>query len=536
MSELIEDIYRNAVRVGISRPQVEPTETENHAAIDPATFKTIEANGLFDALNTTRTLAGRVTLYRSFVAPSMDKTAIDGKQQALDELVSNPKLRQAIDAVVDKASNSEKDFYTLLFGQFLGALGTPRKPMDCEGYGYVPYRKGTQFMLDLVAGVQALPGVTSRYLATLLGDVRDLTETPVYQLLRGPVYVTEKGPVSPEEKSRLTFSFKFRPTLFKPILIVIALLFTLITLRIVPEEIRPQLVAVYPILMVFLAPLLFLYVPIVGSFDREHVIYPLRERYKKAPEVQTALEALGKLDELLAFHRYKERFPTLTVLPKLVESPRHTLVAKQVRNPLLGLTNPNYVANDIDLSNSRLTFITGPNSGGKTAFCKTLAQVQLLAQAGCYIPAASAEIALTDRISYQAPEFSSLEDREGRFGKELAHTKSTFLVTTPKSLVIMDELAEGTTHEEKMATSLHVLRGFYRIGNNTLLITHNHQLVDKFRADGIGQYRQVEFAHEEPTYRLIEGISRVSHADRVAKKIGFAAEDIERILREKGYG
>ena len=83
---------------------------------------------------------------------------------------------------------------------------------------------------------------------------------------------------------------------------------------------------------------------------------------------------------------------------------------------------------------ARLGFVTGPNSGGKTAFCKTLAQVQLLAQIGCYVPATDAEMAVADRIYYQAPETGSLADLEGRFGIELQRTKEIFLATTPRSL------------------------------------------------------------------------------------------------------
>ena len=67
---------------------------------------------------------------------------------------------------------------------------------------------------------------------------------------------------------------------------------------------------------------------------------------------------------------------------------------------------------------------------------------------------------------------------------------------------------------------------------NTVLITHNHQLVDVFINKGEGIAKQVEFANEQPTYKLIEGISRVSHADRVAKKIGFSKEDIEGYLAD----
>ena len=111
-----------------------------------------------------------------------------------------------------------------------------------------------------------------------------------------------------------------------------------------------------------------------------------------------------------------------------------------VRNPILGKGFKDYVGNPIDLSNKRLTLITGPNSGGKTAFCKTLAQTQLLAQTGGYVPAETAAMAVADHIYYQAPEISQLADGEGRFGTELRRTKAIFLTATPKSLVIMDEL------------------------------------------------------------------------------------------------
>jgi len=141
-------------------------------------------------------------------------------------------------------------------------------------------------------------------------------------------------------------------------------------------------------------------------------------------------------------------------------------------------------------------------------------------------------LTVADHIFYQVPEISHLEDGEGRFGTELKRTKAIFLATTAKSLVVLDEMSEGTTFEEKMESSHNVLNGFYRKGNSTILITHNHQLVDLLVKEGTGDPKQVEFANEAPTYKLIAGISRVSHADRVAKKIGFSKEDIEHYLEE----
>ena len=138
------------------------------------------------------------------------------------------------------------------------------------------------------------------------------------------------------------------------------------------------------------------------------------------------------------------------------------------------------------MEHERLVLITGPNSGGKTAFCKTVTQSQVLAQIGCFIPAAAATLSVADKIFYQVPEISHLADGEGRFGTELKRTKEIFLASTAKSLVVLDELSEGTTFEEKMESSTNVLNGFYRKGCNTILITHNHQLVDHFMHEKIG--------------------------------------------------
>ena len=150
--------------------------------------------------------------------------------------------------------------------------------------------------------------------------------------------------------------------------------------------------------------------------------------------------------------------------------------------------------NDILLDDAgRLLVITGPNSGGKTAYCKTVVQIQLLAQIGCYVPAIGARLVLAERIFYQVPDPGHLDEGMGRFGHELKRTREIFFNSTARSLVVLDELSEGTTFEEKMELSEYVLSGFYKLGASTLLVTHNHELCERLQEKGIGRYFRASF-------------------------------------------
>ena len=504
----------------------QPLET-GKGVIDANGYATMEVNELFEAVNHASTTVGQAVLYRSLAQPSADLEEIKAKQAAVIELRDNPALKASLEQIIENAARHEKNFYLLLFGQFQGMFETAREDYEIEGYGYLQYKRGVRFMLELVDQIRTIQSPSSTYLKDLIAKINAFSDTRSYSLMKGPAFISEQGIQCKEERRGLVMpAFIFVPRIIKPVLLgsLFALFwllsnFTSLDIReLIPDE------------AIFFTPLLLLYFPLVGGFDREHGIIPLRNIYKNSAAVGETLDALGQLDELLSFLKFAENFGHDTVLPTLIDSEHHRINLVEAKNPVLGKENSNYVGNDLALDDEKLVLVTGPNSGGKTAFCKTITQIQLLAQIGCFVPAQAATLTVADKIFYQAPEISHLDDGEGRFGTELKRTKDIFLATTAKSLVVLDEMSEGTTFEEKTESSYNVLNGFYRKGNSTILITHNHQLVDKFIKQKTGMARQVEFANEAPTYRLIPGISRVSHADRVAKKIGFSKEDIEKYL------
>lgn len=501
--------------------------------LDQGAFNTIEVDELFDFVNYAGTIAGQSVLYRSLAQPLADLNSIQAKQEAANEIRDNPGVRANVENIVAAAGSGEKRLYLLLFGEFLGSFGTAREDNQIEGYGYRQYRRGINFVLNLVGAVQHSNTPQSPYLQSVFKKITDFADSNDYSLMVGPVYNSEKGIQSKQERvGSFTPATIFRPTLLKPMLIslVAAIIWTVI--QIFPSDMFQFSKDGISAASVFFFPLLLAYVPVVGGYDRDNCIIPLRDRFKQSQALGDLLDGLGQLDELLSFIKYAEAHGSDMVQPEMHTADSHNIQLSDAKNPVLSHMNPDYVGNDFSMGEERLLFVTGPNSGGKTAFCKTVTQIQLLAQIGCFVPAKSARISVADRIFYQAPEISHLDDGEGRFGTELKRTRDIFLNSSAKSLVVLDEMAEGTTFEEKMQSSIDVLDGFYRKGNSTILITHNHQLVDVFVNRKTATPKQVEFADEQPTFKLIDGISRISHADRVAKKIGFSKQDIDNYLAQ----
>ena len=517
-----------------------PTETD-HEALDPKTFEAIETEALFHAIDFTQTEIGRLSLYRSLARPERNAHILQQKQQALREMESNSQLREALSTYVKTVAPGEKSLKYLLYGEFTGGLATDEPSsrtdkLEFGGYGYRQFQDGTQFAVDLVEKSENVPQPQSEYLRIVFDAIRDFGRSRIYTLMKGPVYSSGGKFKTKQEKPRLHLYSRFHPSLFKmiPLVIFFAAGYGMLFFF---ENFMPQFNTSYIGygILALTAPVFPIVLLAMGVSDRDSIIYPLRKQFRESQELAKALEALGLIDELLSFHRYGESTQGEKTLPEILDEKQHRLIISQARNPLLIQHIPDYVPNDIELDQAgRVLIITGPNSGGKTAYCKTIAQIQLLGQIGCYIPASQGKLVLAEHIYYQVPDPGQLSAAMGRFGHELQRTREIFFNSTPRSLVVLDELSEGTTFEEKMTISEYILKGFHKLGASTLLVTHNHELCERLHNDGIGRYLQVEFMPQGPTHRLIDGISKVSHADRVASAIGFSQKDVEAHLEKQG--
>ncbi|ORU93357.1 MAG: hypothetical protein A6F70_05345 [Cycloclasticus sp. symbiont of Bathymodiolus heckerae] len=497
--------------------------------IDQASYDVIEVDNLLEVVDHTQTLVGKDVMHKAFSQQMLTPDEIKAKQHALQELVDDDELRQGIEALLKTAATHEDSFYRLLFSEFVGFFFSPnRKKLEQPGYGYRVYKEAMRFLPGVVTHAEKIKPPKSIYLKNLLSDLAEFATKRECKLMNGPVYKFFDKFLLASEKKTIQPAIKFRLTLFKPLLLPLLLLPTIA----IPYVLTTTL-GQFTVLSALPVMLMLFYIPIVCEFDNSSFIVPLKQIYAGSADVERVVQVIGQLDELMSYHRYAEKNVHNVILPTIKVANRHCIQVEGAVNPVLGLSDETYVPNNFDSSQHNLSFFTGPNSGGKTAFCKTLAQIQLLSQIGCYIPADSATLTVADRVYYQTPEINSLDQDVGRFGTELKRTRNIFTAATPHTMVILDELAEGTTHKEKIETSLMILEAFKRLGSLTILVTHNHELAEHYLEGNQALCRQVEFDGQKTTHRFIDGISVTSHANIVANYVGFSKNDIESLLKEK---
>jgi len=83
-------------------------------------------------VNHASTTIGQAVLFRSLTQPLDTLDEIKAKQEAVEELRSNPALKDTLENILETAASHEKNLYLLLFGEFLGTFGTARKSMKLK--------------------------------------------------------------------------------------------------------------------------------------------------------------------------------------------------------------------------------------------------------------------------------------------------------------------------------------------------------------------------------------------------------------------
>ena len=137
-----------------------------------------------------------------------------------------------------------------------------------------------------------------------------------------------------------------------------------------------------------------------------------------------------------------------------------------------------FVANDCDLAEDRrLWLVTGPNMAGKSTFLRQNALIAVLAQSGCYAPAAAAHIGVVDRLFSRVGAADDLARGRSTFMVEMVETAAILNQAGPRALVILDEIGRGTATFDGLSIAWACVEHLHEANRcRALFATHYHEL------------------------------------------------------------
>jgi DNA mismatch repair protein MSH5 len=88
--------------------------------------------------------------------------------------------------------------------------------------------------------------------------------------------------------------------------------------------------------------------------------------------------------------------------------------------------------------------MTGPNFSGKSVYLKQVSVIVYMAHIGCFVPADTARIGLTDKILTRIATRESVSRIQSSFMIDLQQISIALNLATRRSLLVIDEFGKGT--------------------------------------------------------------------------------------------
>jgi DNA mismatch repair protein MutS2 len=254
------------------------------------------------------------------------------------------------------------------------------------------------------------------------------------------------------------------------------------------------------------------------------------------PGLTANLGVIGRIDFLHAKASYSIEIAGHAP----VVTPERVLELKSAVHPLLLLKHKRGDVVPLDLEAGgrfNTLIISGPNAGGKSVAMKTVGLLVAMVQSGCHIPASpDSRVHPFSEIFVEMGDDQSIENDLSTFSSHLQNLKCILEKATGNSLVLIDEIGNGTDPALGSAMGIAVLEELASRDCLTIVTSHH----SAFKTAGFEHERMenagMGFDAESlrPNYRLSVGRPGNSYALEIARNMAFPEGVLERSYRLAG--
>jgi len=185
------------------------------------------------------------------------------------------------------------------------------------------------------------------------------------------------------------------------------------------------------------------------------------------------VDAISLVDLLFSLANYRISTEN-TVCPEFTD----TLAIKDCHHPAI-LKNRESLANDVFSSPTQyINLITGSNMSGKSTYLKMICWIQIMAQVGSFLPCSYASIRLYDSLFTRINHNDSIEQNLSTFQLEMSEIDYIIKSANDQSLIVVDELARGTSLNEAQAICIATLEHFMVTKSTCFFVTHFFGLLE----------------------------------------------------------
>lgn len=252
-----------------------------------------------------------------------------------------------------------------------------------------------------------------------------------------------------------------------------------------------------------------------------------------------AINAIGKMDCLVALAKTSESIGFPATRPTFIDSETGVLDFKELRHPCFNMgvsSSKEFIPNDVTLGGDapNLGLLTGANAAGKSTVLRMTCIAVILAQIGCYVPCETATMTPVDRIMTRLGANDNIMQGKSTFYVELSETKRILENSTPKSLLVLDELGRGGSSSDGFAIAEAVLHHVAtHIQSLGFFATHYGSLGQSFKSHPqVKPFRMAIIVDEDSKnitflYKLEDGAAAGSFGMHVAAMCGIDKEIIK---------